>query len=447
MNCPQCGHTVDSRALFCPNCGTKMAAATTDQRGKSRRSRKTATSRTQAEGRGCGMSLLVITLAALVVVIIVGVGYLGVRMGLRDRVAKEREIAVEHYQKGLQYLDEGQIELAIAEFELTTQIDPNHGEAVAKLSEARAKLEVQPTATPMLQVETKAAYYQELVDAHAAGDWTQVLDAADRLLALDSEYKRAEVDGMLFDAFASSGQELVQQDRVKEAIRLFDRALALQPDNVQVAHEKNLATLYSTAMGYWNADWAQAIDNLTQLYALSPDYRDVRQRMFDAHVNYGDQLALGQDWCEAERQYAKALTLKADNTLADKQKTALTQCQQPAVNPAKPTAGVEDSSTPQAPAGTYVGSVTRMESVGGNKIFVRGKVLGRGGAGVAGTRVQIKAWDWSTVAVTNGEGQYSFDGLSNPVTYTLSLLDLPGEPVDAAGVEGKLTWVDFVERQ
>ena len=49
--------------------------------------------------------------------------------------------------------------------------------------------------------------------------------------------------------------------------------------------------------------------------------------------------------------------------------------------------------------------------------------------------------------MTDGAGLFSFDGLNNPLTYTLKLLDLPMRPLDVLTVEGKLAWVEFRETQ
>jgi len=59
--------------------------------------------------------------------------------------------------------------------------------------------------------------------------------------------------------------------------------------------------------------------------------------------------------------------------------------------------------------------------------------------------VRIQAFDWSTTATTDGSGLFSFDGLANAVVYTLTLPDLPSEPVDVEGQWGKLSWVEFVQ--
>jgi protocatechuate 3,4-dioxygenase beta subunit len=79
------------------------------------------------------------------------------------------------------------------------------------------------------------------------------------------------------------------------------------------------------------------------------------------------------------------------------------------------------------------------------KMSIRGSVADREGQGVRNIKVQIRAWDWWAVSVTDAQGQYSFDGLVNPVTYTLTLFDRPCVPVNAPGVWGKTTWVDFQE--
>ena len=387
-----------------------------------------------------------LAVAAVAVLAIVGLGIAAVYYGQADRARMEGQVAEEHYSKGISHLDQDELELAIAQFEHVLELDSNHEQALARLAEAQRKLEAKPTSTPMLQQETKAAHLADLRAAYEKRDWQAVFGSAGRLLALDPAYHRGEVDGMLFEAFYQSGLELVEQDRIKEAARLFDRALALQPDNAQVAHAKHLATLYVTGIGYWGADWAKAIENLGALYRLDPDYRDVGQRVFDAHLEYGDLLTERQDWCAAAEQYGRAVEVRADAGAVAKRQEAVALCEEeptPTVESETTTPGAEKG--PTAPAGTFVGRLVKRTGIDGGKMFVRGRILDKEGVGVSGVRVQIRAWDWSAIAVADGNGQYAFDGLSNPVTYTLTLLDLSSLPFDAEGVWGKVTWVDFEE--
>ena len=399
----------------------------------------------RAQRQGCGMSLAVMAIAAIVVLAIVGLGLAGVYYGLRDRSNVQHQAAEEYYNKGVVYLEQGQPELAIAQFEMVLRLEPNHSKALAKLDEARQAMNVPPTATPTVASagQMLAKTFDDLRAAQDRQDWAQVFVLVDRIIAQDPTYRRSEVDQILFNACYQSGQDLVEKDRIKEAISLFDRALELQPDNAQVQQARKLAVLYMNGMAYWGADWATTLENLTPLYSMAPDYKDVRQRTHDAHVYYGDLLAEREDWCGAEQQYAQALEITPGSALFDKRQDALTRCnRQPSPQP-------DQTLTPgaavNAPSGTFGGQVTDHIEVDHAHMFIRGKVLDKNNKGVQGTRVQIQAWNWKAVAVTDGNGQCSFDGLNNPVTYTLTLLDLPSLPLDVQGQWGDVTWVDFHE--
>jgi hypothetical protein len=386
-------------------------------------------------------------LVALFVVIgIVGVGGAAVYYGLRDRSRVERQASAEHYSKGLAYLEQNQYELAVAEFELVLQLDPENADAQAKLVEAKGRLQVQPTATPALQKETAAAYFAQLQEAYDAKDWPRVLAEADRVLAVDPAYERGRVDQMLFEAFYASGQQLVAEDRTKEAVRLFDRALQLQPDNTQVQHARTLASLYMDSLSYWGADWPRCVALLASLYELAPDYKDVGQRFVEANTAWGDAAWQQQDWCTASEAYASALHIVASFDLAERQRQAAANCLVPPTElpgEGTPTPGQPEGSI--APTGTYVGRLVERTGIDSGKMYIRGKVLNRAGKGVQSVQVKIHAWDWSALAVTDGNGQYSFDGLSNPVTYTLSLVDVSSYPFEIKGEWGKIGWVEFNE--
>ncbi len=431
MICPQCGHEMEGKALFCPNCGRKLKSSDAEDSMEA--------PQTESQGEGFGRSLLVLGIALLVVLVIVGLGAAGIYYGFRDRARTERRVAAQHYERGLAHLEEGNVELAVAELEHAVALDPENEEMASKLAEARQQLQKAPTSTPRLQQETKAAYFEEFEDAYAQEDWRRALEAADQLLTLDPTYRQEEVEGMLFTVLYRHGLELVEQDRLQEAVRLFDRALELQPDDTRVTYARNLANLYTTAMSYWGADWGRVVENLSQLYELSPQYKDVERRMFEAHVNHGDVLTEEEAWCRAAEEYAEALEIKDDAQVEGALEQAAAQCEN---GPTEPDEGTDE---PSAPSGTFVGRFVRSEAIDMDSISVRGKVLDREDQGIAGVQVKIQAWDWSATALTDGQGQYAFDGLTSPVTYTLSLVDVSSRPVDAMGEPGRITWVNFEE--
>ncbi len=70
-------------------------------------------------------------------------------------------------------------------------------------------------------------------------------------------------------------------------------------------------------------------------------------------------------------------------------------------------------------------------------------MLDADGDGLSGVRVRIAAFDWSSVAITDGNGIFAFDGLSNEVVYTLTLPDQVAQSLDVPGEFGRMTWVEF----
>jgi hypothetical protein len=203
--------------------------------------------------------------------------------------------------------------------------------------------------------------------------------------------------------------------------------------------------LYVDGIAYWGADWERASEQFGVLHALEPGYKDVRARTYEAFVNYAEQLAAAEDWCGAREQYTRAIEVITTADIVGARQEADERCRAGTPTPTVETTPGPDETATVTVAGTYVGSIAKSEAVDPTKILIRGKVLDRAGKGVGGTRVQIQAWGWTAIAVTDGMGQYSFDGLANPVTYTLTLLDVRSLPLDVPSDWGKLVWVDFQE--
>lgn len=376
------------------------------------------------------------TLAAMLVIALVAMA--GVYFGLRDRAAIEREAANAHLARGAAYLESGDAELAAAELELAVRLAPDLPEAATLLAQARTQVAAMPTVTPepVTQEPPLSALYDELVAAHARGDWEWVWELADRIRNLDPSYRADEIDGMLFDAFYASGLDLVAQNRLPEAVRLFDRALELRPDDAEVAEARLLAGNYMDGLARWDADWPGAIDKLRSVFLRDPGYRDVREKLHGALAAYGDSLAAKGEWCVAQRQYAAALEILDSTLVTAKHSEARERC-------AAGEGPLEPTSQATAAVGTFVGRLVEQMGIDENKMLIRGSVLDANGKGMAGVRVRIAAFDWSSVAITDANGAFAFDGLSNPVTYTLSLPELTSQPIEVRGVFGKMAWIEF----
>jgi len=273
-------------------------------------------------------------LVILVLVVILVIGALGVYHGLQERDRLTRETAEEHYAAGLAHLENGEYELAVAELELTLRLVPDYREAEEKLSEAKAKLEVQATPTVEIQKQVTADLFSQAQTFYDEGEWDEVVLTLERLRTLDPDYEPEAVEELLFATFYDQGLELINEERWEEALRYLDRALELKPAQEDVLQQRKLAALYLTAISYWGADWDKAITNFHELYSIKPDYMDAKHRLYEAYVNRGDLYADQDEWCSAEDQYSLALEIKPDQAGEEKRIEADRLCLGVAPTPA-----------------------------------------------------------------------------------------------------------------
>ena len=447
MFCPECGRRVRGKAVFCPYCGAKLVpqkrSVSEVESAEPAAAEEKGTATRRRSPIGCGSSTLLVGAISLAVLIILASAALGIYQGMRERDRLDRLAANAHFTKGLEHLDKGEYELAVAELESAVRLDPNNKLAQEKLKEARGKLETAPTPTPRVVLDTAATYFSDGRALYERGLWDEAIAKLEGAIALDPSYKRQEINDLLFECYYDSGLQLANEDRMEEALLKWSRALELRPDDPNVKRQQQLASLYLAGMGYWQADWKQAVESFAALYALQPDYKDVAQRLYDAHLNYGDQLFEAQEWCLAQEQYKGALTIHDSAELRTKRDEAASRCASPPQGTGTPAPGTPAPGTPQAPSGTFVGQFVKYDPIEEHLMMVRGYVYDSGGKGMAGIQVKIAAYDWSSVAVTDGAGLFSFDGLNNPLTYTLSLVGLPSQPLDVLAEAGKLAWTEF----
>jgi outer membrane protein assembly factor BamD (BamD/ComL family) len=373
-------------------------------------------------------------LAGCAILLIVGVGLVAVYQGLQERTRLNRDAAIDHYHKGLEQFSAENYELARAEFELALRLDPKNLDAETKLAEVDALLSKQPTPTSAVRRQTAMLLYNEARDLYNKGDWEGAIDKLEQVQVMEPEYEPEQVIVLLVDAYYKAGLRLVSENRMEEAIRYFDRALQLRPGEQAVRDEKRFASLYVAGLGYWGANWQGAIDTFNALYQLKPDYKDTPQRLRDAYVAYGDSLYAKKEWCSARDQYDSALAMTSSDELKAKREDAAQQC----------TIASLPTATPP-PSGTYVGQLVKVEDVGSQTaMMIRGYVLNAEGKPMADVRVGLSAWDWSAVpTATNAEGLFAFDGLGNPVTYTVTLLDVPVVSLPVKADWSRLVWVEF----
>lgn len=303
-------------------------------------------------------------IAAAVVVVLIGyvvlMAVMGVYDGLKDRALENQQIAQEHYALGLAYLETGDYEGAIGEFELALRHDSSLGDAQIYLRQAKEEAKAQATPTSETRLDAVRLLYREAVVRYEAGALAAAVTALEDLRGLDPEYQTENVETMLAKAHYQLGLNAVAQDRLEDAIDHFETVLALDPDNEEAQSQLDLINLYSAALNYWERDWSATIQALKGLYALAPDYKDVQTRLHDAYVFRGQALAEEGNWCQAGTQYANAVDVLPLERTVDMRDEAQLQCQATAYAPsstptARATSVARASATPRPSASPAAG--------------------------------------------------------------------------------------------
>jgi Tol biopolymer transport system component/tetratricopeptide (TPR) repeat protein len=255
---------------------------------------------------------------------------LGIDPNLAEARQRIDEIIAQRYLVGLQKLDAGEYELAIDEFDYILRIDPDHAFAKQGIEEAEARIAARPTPTPEFNPDQVVKdLYQKAVDQYQAEEWADAAATLTQVRAVNPAYEAQAVEDMLFNSLYNAGMVLLEEDRFEEGIFYLDQAIALRPDDPtseEAQWERDMAEFYMIALGYWGVDWELCIERFEQLYAMAPGYKDVYQKLYGAHVAYGDEWYAKEEMCPAQKQYDLALQLAESADIMEKRNTAEQVC-------------------------------------------------------------------------------------------------------------------------
>ena len=273
-----------------------------------------------------------LAMVSLVICLLV-LGVIGFYDGLKDRAIANRLIAQNHYALGLAHLEEGEYELAIAEFEVAMSHDSDLDGLRQSLLEAKEMALAQVTPTSETRRDAAALLYRQAVPLYESGDLAQAVAVLQELRSLDADYQRENVDTMLTTAHYQLGVNAVQGNLLDDAVGHFEAVLALSPEDEKAQEQLNLLSLYTVALNHWERDWSAAIQALKGLYALAPDYKDVQARLHNAHTFSAQAYAGEGDWCRAAEEYAAAVEVFPLEADVDKRDDAAFRCQATAEAP------------------------------------------------------------------------------------------------------------------
>jgi tetratricopeptide (TPR) repeat protein len=293
---------------------------------------------------GCLLAFICVVVAYL------AIGSAAVYQGLQERTAMTQQEAEVHYQRGLEHVQKGDYELAIAEFEHALRLDATHRQAREALRDAKTVAMAQPTATSATLNQALSSILAEAESFVQQQMWPEAVERLSQLRDLDPDFETARVGEMLYETSYKLGMQLVQRGQLEEAGQAFERALQERPGDAEASRQLDMVSLYKTAKTAWAVNWPEVVSSLEKLHGLAPDYLDVNDLLYQAHEGYGDDLAAQVSWCEAETQYSQAAMLRPGAAIQDKQADAKQRCEtpSPAIAPTTPVA----STTATASTGT-----------------------------------------------------------------------------------------------
>jgi TolB protein len=163
---------------------------------------------------------------------------------------------------------------------------------------------------------------------------------------------------MLYNAYVNLAAAKDNAGSLEEALALVDKALLLRPDAAGLRTARELAAKYLDVQTYSGVDWAKTVVLLEELYAANPAYRDVEERLADAHIAYADSLATADDWCAAAEQYGAAVAVNPAPAVIAQRDRAQDQCDGNAVA----TVADDDKSPTAAPTTGSVAAAPTLEA-------------------------------------------------------------------------------------
>lgn len=266
---------------------------------------------------------------------------LGVRAGQQQLEIKQRQQIGLALQRALEYHAEGQLAEAQSAYEAVLILDGNNSAALDGLAQLRRLGDVTagrpalpgdnippaldtpltvaataplPTATPVPTISGAAAselsqLMTQAETAYTAGRWAESIELLLKIRRLDATHQTAQVDEQLFNAYINLATEKDNQNKLEEALTLYDEALTIQPDATEVRRERQLIAEYLEVLTYSGADWARATTLLRTIYTEEPDYRDVKGRFHEALLAYGEAQGDNSAWCDAAALLSEAINI------------------------------------------------------------------------------------------------------------------------------------------
>ncbi|MCO6452720.1 MAG: PD40 domain-containing protein [Caldilineales bacterium] len=192
------------------------------------------------------------------------------------------------------------------------------------------------TETPTLPAEPSeddpAEAFEAAQRSYDLKDWQLAASQLRALREAHPDYQREQVEQMLFDALFNLAQMREAAGDMAAARSALDEAISLRPDNGELVSMQQRIVIYETGVAALGQNWEDAINALSALFELDPEFRDVPQRLFEAYVGYANSLHDEQP-CAAVAQYQLALQIQRAPQTRARLEDARVRCGESAPTP------------------------------------------------------------------------------------------------------------------
>ena len=148
------------------------------------------------------------------------------------------------------------------------------------------------------QLQALDVAWEEAQSLRQAEDWEALVSTLLAIRAQKSDYKRAQLEELLYQAYAELGREEMEGARgdlevLGQAIGYLQEALRLRPGDQALAEDLRLARRYvAGAEAFLREDWEDTVEYWEPIYLAQPNYQDgiLRGQIEDAYPRAGRQL-------------------------------------------------------------------------------------------------------------------------------------------------------------
>ena len=264
----------------------------------------------------------------LAVVAMIFALFLGSRAGQQQVETQSRQQIgiLLQYAEDLRY--ENRYDEAIVTYERVLLLESNNSDAIKGINELQQLKSGEPIGSqPSVGSTLADEQWEAAQKSFAEGNWDESIVKLDQLLDVNPTYELAQVTDLLARAIIGLAEEKEQDGQFEEALLLLDRAIELKPTAIDARNLRTTIATYQDALTIAGTDWARVVNVLLELERISPDYRDVNERLQNAHMEYGDSFVKAKQWCKAVEQYNLAIAIEVTPGSTSKRNTYRALCE------------------------------------------------------------------------------------------------------------------------